>query len=119
MRDHNNTKRGNRCNDSAMGESAQPEGQIRVQRNFPLPSPDRSSQRDDGGLCSARSRVLDVDELAAFFRCSTEKIKRRARKRQLPAFKFGKSWYVREQDLHSFIERAVESAALHLDPNRR
>jgi excisionase family DNA binding protein len=61
------------------------------------------------------SRVLGIDELAIFFGCSTEKIKRQARMGELPAFKFGKSWYVREQDLQSFIERAVETGA---DPRR-
>jgi excisionase family DNA binding protein len=48
-------------------------------------------------------RVFDVAELARLFRCSTEKIKRKARSRELPAFKFGKSWYVREQDLETYI----------------
>ena len=57
------------------------------------------------------NRVLGVDELAIFFGCSTEKIKRQARKGELPAFKFGKSWYVREQDLWSYIERAVAMGA--------
>jgi excisionase family DNA binding protein len=60
-------------------------------------------------------RVLGVDELAVLFGCSTEKIKRQARKGELPAFKFGKSWYVREQDLRTFIDRAVETGA---DPRR-
>jgi len=54
-------------------------------------------------------RVLGVDELAAFFGCSTEKIKRRARAGELPAFKFGKSWFVRERDLEVYIQRAVQS----------
>jgi excisionase family DNA binding protein len=53
--------------------------------------------------------VFGVDELAIFFGCSTEKIKRLCRKRELPAFKFGKSWYVREQDLEIYINRAIES----------
>ena len=61
------------------------------------------------------SRVLGIDELAIFFGCSTEKIKRQAQRGELPAFKFGKSWYVREQDLQAFIERAVETSA---DPRR-
>ena len=54
-------------------------------------------------------RVLGVDELAVFFGCSTEKIKRRARTGELPAFKFGKSWFVRERDLEAYIQRAVQS----------
>ena len=83
MRDRDNTKKGNGCNDSPMGESVQLGGQTRTRMNSD---------------CALR-RVFGVDELAIFFGCSTEKIKRRARKRELPAFKFGKSWYVREQDL--------------------
>jgi excisionase family DNA binding protein len=118
VRDHNNTKRGNRCNDSAMGESVQLGGQTRKRKNSDLPIPDQSSQFDDAGAHCALSRVLGVDELAVFFGCSTEKIKRRARKRELPAFKFGKSWYVREQDLERYIEQAVE-LNLRLDRNLR
>jgi len=56
---------------------------------------------------SRLGRVLGVAELAAFFQCSPEKIKRRARNGELPAFKFGKSWYVREDDLRRYIECAV------------
>jgi excisionase family DNA binding protein len=54
-------------------------------------------------------RVLGVDELAEKFRCSTEKIKRMARRGELPAFKFGKSWYVREEDLEHHLTCAVDS----------
>jgi excisionase family DNA binding protein len=64
---------------------------------------------DERRAVSAPTRVFGVDELAIFFGCSTEKIKRLARKRELPAFKFGKSWYVREQDLEIYINRAVAS----------
>lgn len=53
------------------------------------------------------NNVLGVDELAKFFKCSTEKIKRLARRGELPAFKFGKTWFVREQDLEAYITRAA------------
>ena len=43
--------------------------------------------------------VLDVHDLARIFNCSAEKIKRMARRGELPAFKFGKIWYVRPNDL--------------------
>jgi excisionase family DNA binding protein len=56
-------------------------------------------------------RLLGVDELAILFRCSTEKIKRLARAGELPAFKFGKSWFVREQDLERYIDRGLASRA--------
>lgn len=71
--------------------------------------PSESTRLEETGVRSVLSRVFGVDELAVFFGCSTEKIKRRARNRELPAFKFGKSWYVREQDLERYIEQAVES----------
>jgi excisionase family DNA binding protein len=53
------------------------------------------------------NKVLGVDQLAEFFNCSTEKIKRLARRGELPAFKFGKTWFVREQDLEAYITRAT------------
>jgi excisionase family DNA binding protein len=90
---------------SVTSEQLQPRvhGWTATNRSLPMPS----------GF--VLSKVLGIDELANFFGCSTEKIKRQARKGELPAFKFGKSWYVREQDLQSFIERAVETGA---DPRR-
>ena len=54
--------------------------------------------------------VLGVDELANLFRCSTEKVKRLARSGKLPAFKVGKSWFVRERDLELYIDRVLASA---------
>ncbi len=53
--------------------------------------------------------VLDVHDLARIFNCSAEKIKRMARRGELPAFKFGKIWYVRPNDLEQFLANAVES----------
>ncbi|HYL11712.1 MAG TPA: helix-turn-helix domain-containing protein [Terriglobales bacterium] len=51
--------------------------------------------------------VLDVHDLAEIFNCSAEKIKRMARRGELPAFKFGKVWYVRPNDLEQFLANAV------------
>lgn len=53
--------------------------------------------------------VLDVHDLARIFNCSAEKIKRMARRGELPAFKFGKIWFVRSNDLERFLENAVQS----------
>ena len=53
--------------------------------------------------------VLDVHDVARIFNCSAEKIKRMARRGELPAFKFGKIWYVRPNDLERFLANAVES----------
>lgn len=53
--------------------------------------------------------VLDIDDLAEIFACSTEKIKRMARSGELPAFKFGKTWFVRSNDLERFLANRVES----------
>jgi excisionase family DNA binding protein len=52
-------------------------------------------------------RVLGVGELATIFHCSTESIKRKARSGELPAFKLGKFWYVREEDLEQYLASAV------------
>jgi excisionase family DNA binding protein len=52
--------------------------------------------------------VLDVQDVAEIFGCSREKIKRMARGGELPAFKFGKIWYVRPNDLERFLSNKVE-----------
>ena len=92
----------------AKDAKARPGG--RGQANLGLPTQAEPSRcLSDERTLSAPIKVLWVDEVASFFGCSTEKIKRLARSRELPAFKFGKSWYVREQDLEIYINRAVES----------
>lgn len=53
--------------------------------------------------------VLDIGDIAELFGCSREKVKRMARSGELPAFKFGKSWYVRQHDLERFLADKVES----------
>ena len=55
------------------------------------------------------SGVLNVGAMAQLFKCSTEKIKRMARRGELPAFKFGKHWYVRQVDLERYLASRVES----------
>lgn len=53
--------------------------------------------------------ILNVQQLASVFECSTEKIKRKLRGQQLPGFKFGKNWFVRVEDLEKYLASAVES----------
>jgi excisionase family DNA binding protein len=55
--------------------------------------------------------IFDVHDLAEIFKCSREKIKRMARRGNLPAFKFGKRWYVRRKDLERFLANQVESGS--------
>ena len=79
-------------------------------------STQHETAQDESDVLSRRSavtRLLGVDELAILFRCSTEKIKRLARAGKLPAFKFGKAWFVREQDLQRYIDRALASRSQH------
>jgi excisionase family DNA binding protein len=87
-----------------------------MQLGSEAPLPGESTLLSTIATSSAVGRILGVDELAAFFGCSREKIKRRARSGELPAFKFGKTWYMREQDLRSFIDRSVDSV---LEPGLR
>jgi excisionase family DNA binding protein len=54
------------------------------------------------------TEVLDVGDVAEIFKCSREKIKRMARRGDLPAFKFGKHWYLRKDDLERFLSGRVE-----------
>ncbi|MGB9071569.1 MAG: helix-turn-helix domain-containing protein [Terriglobales bacterium] len=67
------------------------------------------AQQNHGSSCSVSGKVLDVRDLAELFRCSREKIKRMARQGNLPAFKFGKHWYVRQDDLERFLANQVQS----------
>ena len=55
--------------------------------------------------------VLDVHDVAEIFKCSPEKIKRMARSGSLPAFKLGKRWYVRWDDLERYLSHKVESSS--------
>jgi excisionase family DNA binding protein len=73
--------------------------------------------QEPGGLISAAMgqtdlqadrEVFDVGEIAAVFKCSREKIKRMARRGELPAFKFGNHWYVRRNDLESLIQHRLQ-----------
>jgi excisionase family DNA binding protein len=61
-----------------------------------------------GTLADGPTEVLDVCDIAEIFKCSREKIKRMARRGELPAFKFGKHWYVRKDDLERFLTGRVE-----------
>ena len=54
-------------------------------------------------------RLFDVRELAAYFRCDPETVKRQARSGRLPGFKFGKSWYFRLQDIAGMIDTAIHA----------
>ncbi len=49
------------------------------------------------------NEALDVCDVAEMFQCSREKIKRMARRGELPAFKFGNRWYVFQDDLEHFV----------------
>ena len=107
----NTTKRSSCSGWTARGERAGLDRQPRITTNSGLLTPSESARHSSDEKCvhSALSRVLGVDELAAFFNCSKAKVKRRARSGELPAFKFGKSWFVREHDLELYIQRKVES----------
>jgi hypothetical protein len=54
--------------------------------------------------------VLTVSEVAAFFRCDPETVKRQARTGRLPGFKFGKTWYFRPRDINKMIDSEVAAA---------
>lgn len=54
--------------------------------------------------------ILDIQDIAELFTCSREKIKRMARSGELPAFKFGRRWYVLRDDLERFLSDKVQSS---------
>src|ERR1017187_9791230 len=86
MRD-NSLKR-NSCDRGAKEGEPRPGRQARA--NLDLLTKSEPSRRLSDERSTLSTRVLGVDELAILFGCSTEKIKRLARRRELPAFKFGK-----------------------------
>jgi hypothetical protein len=59
---------------------------------------------------ATESRLVGVSELAAYFRCDPETVKRQARSGKLPGFKFGKSWFFRLQDIDGMIDSAIHAA---------
>jgi excisionase family DNA binding protein len=56
------------------------------------------------------SGFLTVSEVAALFRCDPETVKRQARSRKLPGFKFGKAWFFRPRDIEGMIDDAIGAA---------
>jgi excisionase family DNA binding protein len=70
-----------------------------------------AGQKDPSVFRIVSKEILDVRDLAEIFKCSREKIKRMARRRDLPAFKFGKHWYVRQEDLERFLANQVQSGS--------
>jgi excisionase family DNA binding protein len=107
----NTVSRSSCCGRILKDERARPDGKGPVGTDSALLKVSESGERLSDGQCmhSALGRVFGVDELAILFGCSREKIKRRARRGELPAFKFGKSWYVRERDLEMYMNQAVDS----------
>ena len=55
-------------------------------------------------------RLLDVDEMAALFKCSRETVKRWCREGKIPAFKIQKAWFARYSDIVQCVEDRVQSA---------
>jgi excisionase family DNA binding protein len=52
--------------------------------------------------------VFNMWDLAEMFECNRETVKRMARRGEIPAFKFGKQWYVRKEDLEGFLADRVQ-----------
>jgi hypothetical protein len=58
---------------------------------------------------SVTPKLFNVSEVANFFRCDPETVKRQARAGKLPGFKFGKSWFFRMRDIDDMIDGAIAS----------
>lgn len=63
----------------------------------------RQVESENGRMADAITEVFSVGKVAEIFKCSREKIKRMARRGELPAFKFGKRWYLRKDDLERVL----------------
>jgi excisionase family DNA binding protein len=65
---------------------------------------------NQAGQLATDAGLLTVSELAAFFHCDKETVKRQARSGRLPGFKFGKTWLFRWCDINTMIDGAVGAA---------
>lgn len=61
-------------------------------------------------MSQGHTGFLTVSEVAQLFRCDPETVKRRARSRKLPGFKFGKLWFFRLRDIDAMIDSAIGAA---------
>ena len=61
-------------------------------------------------MTQGHSGLLTVNEVAQLFRCDPETVKRQARTRKLPGFKFGKAWFFRPRDIEAMIDNAIGAA---------
>ncbi|QNI30852.1 helix-turn-helix domain-containing protein [Alloacidobacterium dinghuense] len=61
-------------------------------------------------MTQGNTAFLTVNEVAQLFRCDPETVKRQARSRKLPAFKFGKAWFFRPRDIDAMIDDAISAA---------
>jgi len=61
-------------------------------------------------MTQGHSGFLTVSDVSQLFRCDAETVKRQARSRKLPGFKFGKSWFFRPRDIEAMIDSAIGAA---------
>lgn len=54
-------------------------------------------------------RPMTVAEVAAFFQCHPETVKRRAISNELPGFKLGKTWYFLRSEIDRMMKQAIQS----------
>jgi excisionase family DNA binding protein len=66
------------------------------------------SKNQLGRAADTLTIILSVADVAEIFKCGREKIKRMARRGELPAFKFGKHWYIRKDDLERYLSGRIE-----------
>jgi hypothetical protein len=61
------------------------------------------------GLLATDAGLYTVSDLAAFFHCDPETVKRRARGGRFPGFKFGKTWLFRGRDINAMIDGEIDA----------
>ncbi len=61
------------------------------------------------GLFATDAGLYTVSELADFFHCDKETVKRQARSGRLPGFKFGKTWLFRGRDIDAMIDGSIDT----------
>lgn len=89
------------------GEEKLPGNAARIHKTFELPL-GHAPTGATGGSVQAQGRLLTVEEVAALLHVPVSWVYGRMRKRsleRLPAYRLGKYWRFREDEIHAWVKR--------------
>ncbi len=71
---------------------------------------EEAMQEQDGSVDGV-TRLMTIQDVAAYLQLSKAKIYRMARSREIPAIRIGKSWRFRRQSIEDWLHRSNASEA--------